>query len=39
VFIDGEKSVTLRGGDIAREFVAIIDGYVERHYGQAANAD
>src|SRR5688572_24510028 len=35
VFIDGEKSVTLRGDNIAREFVAIIDGYVERRYGQA----
>ena len=34
VFIDGEKSVTLRGDNIAREFVAIIDGYVERRYGQ-----
>ena len=35
VVIDGEKSVTLRGDNIAREFVAIIDGYVERRYGQA----
>ena len=35
VFIDGEKSVTLRGDNIAREFVAIIDDYVERRYGQA----
>ncbi len=36
VFIDGEKSVTLRGEGIAREFVAIIDAYVERKYGRAA---
>jgi len=32
VFIDGEKSVTLRGGNIAAEFVAIIDDYVARKY-------
>ena len=32
VFIDGEKAVTLRGGNIAREFVALIDEYVERRY-------
>ena len=30
VFVDGEKTVTLRGDNIAREFVAIIDDYVER---------
>ena len=33
VFEDGEKTVTLRGDNIAREFVALIDGYVERTYG------
>ena len=33
VFEDGEKTVTLRGMNIANEFVALIDGYVERHYG------
>ena len=33
VFEDGEKTVTLRGENIAHEFVALIDGYVERHYG------
>lgn len=38
VFIDGEKSVTLRGEGIAREFVAIIDAYVERKYGRAAGS-
>ena len=36
VFIDGEKSVTLRGDNIAHEFVDLIDGYVERRYGRAA---
>jgi (E)-4-hydroxy-3-methylbut-2-enyl-diphosphate synthase len=33
VFEDGEKTVTLRGEDIAGEFVGIIDRYVDRHYG------
>lgn len=32
VFIDGEKAVTLRGENIAQEFIALIDGYVERKY-------
>ena len=36
VFIDGEKTVTLRGGNIAQEFVALIDGYVERKYRRDA---
>jgi (E)-4-hydroxy-3-methylbut-2-enyl-diphosphate synthase len=34
VFIDGEKAVTLRGEHIAREFLGIIDDYVERNYGR-----
>lgn len=33
VFEDGEKTVTLRGENIAHEFVALIDRYVERRYG------
>jgi (E)-4-hydroxy-3-methylbut-2-enyl-diphosphate synthase len=33
VFEDGEKTVTLRGENIAHEFVALIDNYVERNYG------
>lgn len=32
VFIDGEKAKTLRGDNIANEFVAMIDEYVERKY-------
>ncbi len=36
VFVDGQKTVTLRGDDIANEFVAIIDDYVERKYAAAA---
>ena len=35
VFVDGEKSVTLRGDNIAQEFVALIDEYVETHYRAA----
>ena len=34
VFIDGEKKMTLRGDNIAQEFTAIIDQYVERKYGR-----
>lgn len=33
VFIDGEKAVTLRGAQIAQEFVALVDDYVDRRYG------
>ena len=32
VFIDGEKATTLRGENIAGEFKAIVDKYVEVHY-------
>ena len=32
VFIDGEKAMTLKGENIAREFVGIIDDYVAKHY-------
>ncbi|MBB1471560.1 flavodoxin-dependent (E)-4-hydroxy-3-methylbut-2-enyl-diphosphate synthase [Luteimonas sp. MC1782] len=39
VFIDGEKALTLRGGNIAGEFVDLIDSYVDRRYGRAAHAD
>ena len=38
VFVDGEKTVTLRGENIATEFVALIDAYVERKYGTHAPA-
>ncbi len=36
VFIDGEKAVTLRGDNIAHEFVALIDQYVDDHYARNA---
>ena len=32
VFVDGEKSETLRGDDIVPRFLAILDAYVERRY-------
>ncbi|MGH8107938.1 MAG: flavodoxin-dependent (E)-4-hydroxy-3-methylbut-2-enyl-diphosphate synthase [Arenimonas sp.] len=32
VFIDGEKAVTLRGDNIAQDFVAIIDDYVAKKF-------
>lgn len=32
VFIDGEKRMTLRGDNIADDFKAIVDDYVERRY-------
>jgi (E)-4-hydroxy-3-methylbut-2-enyl-diphosphate synthase len=32
VFIDGEKAMTLRGENIAQEFVGIIDDYIAKNY-------
>ena len=37
VFVDGEKTVTLRGDNIAAEFVGLIDAYVERKYAATAS--
>ena len=34
VFIDGRKSVTLRGDNIAEEFRGIVDEYVETTYAR-----
>jgi (E)-4-hydroxy-3-methylbut-2-enyl-diphosphate synthase len=34
VFVDGERSVTLKGERIAEEFQAIVDAYVERRYAR-----
>ena len=39
VFVDGEKTVTLRGANIAHEFVALIDDYVDRRYRAMASQD
>ena len=38
VFIDGQKAVTLRGENIAHEFVALVDDYVDRTWGRGADA-
>ena len=36
VFVDGKKVLTLRGERIAEEFQALVEGYVERRYGDPA---
>ncbi len=36
VYIDGEKTVTLKGDGIADEFKNIVEDYVERRYGRTA---
>jgi (E)-4-hydroxy-3-methylbut-2-enyl-diphosphate synthase len=43
VYVDGEKTVTLKGDTIARDFKRIVEEYVEARYGRgggdsAANA-
>jgi (E)-4-hydroxy-3-methylbut-2-enyl-diphosphate synthase len=38
VYIDGEKSVTLKGDHIAREFQCIVDDYVVRRYSGRENS-
>lgn len=35
VYVDGEKTVTLKGERIAEEFQAIVEEYVQSHYGSA----
>jgi (E)-4-hydroxy-3-methylbut-2-enyl-diphosphate synthase len=37
VYVDGEKTVTLKGERIAEEFQKIVDDYVRSHYGPARN--
>jgi (E)-4-hydroxy-3-methylbut-2-enyl-diphosphate synthase len=39
VFIDGEKAVTLRGENIAEEFVGLVEDYVARRYRSRAHAN
>jgi len=34
VYEDGEKTVTLKGNDIATDFIGLVKTYVARHYGQ-----
>jgi len=36
VFVDGQRTVTLKGERIAEEFQAIVDDYVRRRYGSVA---
>lgn len=40
VYVDGEKTVTLKGDHIAEEFQQLVDDYVVHHYGNPkSNAD
>lgn len=36
VFIDGQKAMTLRGENIAREFHQIVENYIEKRFGNVA---
>jgi len=36
VFIDGKKAMTLRGPNIAEDFKAILEDYIERRFGTAS---
>jgi (E)-4-hydroxy-3-methylbut-2-enyl-diphosphate synthase len=38
VFVDGERTVTLKGDRIAQEFQAIVEAYVHRRYGRLVAA-
>ncbi|MCB1818672.1 MAG: 4-hydroxy-3-methylbut-2-en-1-yl diphosphate synthase, partial [Gammaproteobacteria bacterium] len=38
VYVDGLKTVTLKGDHIAAEFQAIVDDYVRSHYGDGAGS-
>jgi len=39
VFVDGERTVTLKGERIAEEFQAIVENYVQRRYGAAREVE
>lgn len=39
VFVDGERTVTLKGTRIAEEFQAIVEDYVEKRYGQQSRKE
>lgn len=34
VYEDGQKTVTLKGDNMAKEFTALVDAYIARTYGQ-----
>jgi (E)-4-hydroxy-3-methylbut-2-enyl-diphosphate synthase len=36
VYVDGEKTVTLKGDTIAEDFQKLVEDYVSTHYGQGA---
>jgi len=38
VFIDGQKALTLRGDNIAAEFHALVENYIEKRFGSIAVA-
>ena len=38
VFIDGKKAMTLRGPNIAADFKAIVEDYIEKRFGAAVGA-
>ena len=38
VYVDGEKTVTLKGVDIAEQFQAIVENYVQHTYGDDGKA-
>jgi (E)-4-hydroxy-3-methylbut-2-enyl-diphosphate synthase len=39
VYVDGERTVTLKGDQIAQEFQAIVENYVARRYGREQGAE
>ena len=38
VFIDGEKKLTLRGDNIAKEFQTLVEQYIDKRFGGSSNA-
>jgi (E)-4-hydroxy-3-methylbut-2-enyl-diphosphate synthase len=36
VYIDGEKAMTLRGENIATDFQAVVENYIEQRFGATA---
>ena len=39
VFIDGKKAMTLRGPNIAADFKALVEDYIEKRFGTSASAN
>jgi (E)-4-hydroxy-3-methylbut-2-enyl-diphosphate synthase len=39
VYVDGKKTVTLKGSRIAEEFQALVEKYVQEKYGVAADVE